>query len=229
MNERFLYGLAVAAIVLAATTANAAITTLNPSSDYYINPNGTTPTGNDSVFDTTQLRAGHFASGNTTAPSQDLRIFITFDLSGIPAGSTITSADFRLFHASTGNNTDQYGEGFVHVITGSGVDATFGTHDDTFAATSGKIVTPAHQGENTYHQISVTADIQNWLDGSVANHGFMVRSTEGFGLTGKLFRSAEAASDPPELVIEYIPEPTAVALLAAGGLGVLLRRRRVRS
>lgn len=67
--------------------------------------------------------------------------------------------------------------------------------------------------------------IQGWLDGSIDNYGFFVRSDGYWKSWQPTFASREEA-DPakrPELVI--VPEPMAVTLLAVGALSALRRRR----
>jgi hypothetical protein len=89
----------------------------------------------------------------------------------------------------------------------------------------------------TWSSTAMVSDVQNWLDNSSANNGWLLKnSNESASRTFIAFWSAQGAaadnnsSIAPELIVTYtpVPEPTAVLLLA-GALPMLLKRRRRRN
>ncbi len=73
----------------------------------------------------------------------------------------------------------------------------------------------------------LTADVARWLTSPSQNFGWLLQTTEGVPLTAKRFDS-QFATNPafrPQLTINYIPQPSSIALLAIGA--VVSRRRRM--
>ncbi|MBI3879678.1 MAG: DNRLRE domain-containing protein [Verrucomicrobia bacterium] len=77
----------------------------------------------------------------------------------------------------------------------------------------------------------LVADAQAWLDSPATNFGWLLRSDgEGSLGTARRLNSREATADRPLLTIDFtpVPEPTAGALVAFGGVALLGLRRRGR-
>jgi hypothetical protein len=75
----------------------------------------------------------------------------------------------------------------------------------------------------------ITGFVLSWQDGSMVNNGVLSRALGQYLRTNCY--SSEYATDTslrPMLVIDYtpVPEPATMVLLAAGGLGVIIRRKR---
>ncbi len=140
------------------------------------------------------------------------RSLLQFDLSTVPSSATVTSAKLELYvtRKKVGVTVN------VHRLTkswseGTGVDtagADWGYSDeptswtnsggDFDATASGSLVTST---TGVYVDADVTALVQAWVDGTFANHGFLVDATGGNGEIK--FHSREAVGFEPRLVIVY--------------------------
>lgn len=73
-------------------------------------------------------------------------------------------------------------------------------------------------------------DVQGWLANPSSNFGFiLVNQSEGSPGTGRRFASQEQSSaltPPAQLVVTYIPEPSAAGLVMMAAMAVAFRRRR---
>jgi len=82
----------------------------------------------------------------------------------------------------------------------------------------------------TYLWSSATmiSDVQAWVNDPNSNFGWVIRGNEAVDETAQRFNSSESTSNVPQLTITYtiIPEPSSLALVAAGALAAVRRRRR---
>jgi hypothetical protein len=196
---------------IAATASAQPITvtlTTSHSNTLFEDPLGATSAGASSFF----------YSGLTMIPSLR-RGLIAFDLSGIPAGSTITGASLTLHvsRTSTGNESVSLHDVLANWGSGTsnpgdpggfGAPATPGdaTWLNTFYAPGGGGPTWAHAGGDfdpaelastvvggvgyyTWQSDTLTADLQRWLDHPEANFGWMVIGDEVIPQTAKRFDS----------------------------------------
>ena len=186
------------------------------------------------------------------------RALLGFDLSAIPAGSTILSARLTLsmdrtisgaFDFSLYRLLANWGEGASNAGTPGGIgtsaqagDATWtlalfpgtpwSTPGGTFAAAASATTSVNAIGNYVWTSTQMTADVQNWLNAPATNFGWLLKDDES-ALSAKRFVSAEgAAASRPKLLISYepatAPEPTPSMLLAAIGTALLGARRIVR-
>jgi hypothetical protein len=135
--------------------------------------------------------------------SQARRALVQFNLSGIPAGSTINSATLELY-ASAAPGTSQTLN--VHHITGTWNETavtwvTSPTYNGTADATiSGGTTT----GWKTWDVLSV---VQAWQAGTYTNYGFLVKcNSETSGTTYTYtFSTRENGTNRPILRVNYTP------------------------
>lgn len=156
----------------------------------------------------------NLASANLgTAPAMEVdsrtnklrRSFVSFNVSSIPAGSTVDSATLRLCATTVPSTTRTYN---VHQVTASWVETTITwTNQPAVAASAtASATTPASAGCMTW---SVAADVQAWVSGT-ANNGWRVSdSAEGTGSSKvTIFRTREdtaVPADQPKLDVIYTP------------------------
>lgn len=192
---------------------------------------------------------GMFA-GLTGQPAKR-RASLAFDLSTIPAGSTITSVTLTLhmtqgsaasFPFSLHRAASTWGEGTSNASAGGGGGAPATAGDATWIhrfspatpwlAAGGDFgpasATTSVAGLGTYawSTTAMIADVQGWLDGTHVNAGWLILGDESTPASAKRFGTREAAAaDRPLLQVQYtVPGPGAAAALLA--LAAMVRRRR---
>lgn len=101
---------------------------------------------------------------------------------------------------------------------------------DLFAAPGGTIIgdyvepdsMPAAAGD--WLEFDVTGIVENWLIDGDSNYGFKVEAG-AYKQYGIASSENETSTYHPELVIDYVPEPASMSLLALGGLTLLGKRK----
>jgi hypothetical protein len=175
----------------------------------------------------------HFFAGKT-AMGELRRGVLAFDIAGsIPAGSTITGVSLSLNMSRTPISVAypvelhkllaDWGEG-TSQATGEEGDGAPATPNDAiwrhrffdtmfwnmeggdFSATVSASQSVSVVGIYTWSSPQMVADVQDWLDNSASNFGWLVLGDEKPTLTAKRFDTRESAS-PPVLTIEYTLPP----------------------
>ncbi|WP_437954030.1 DNRLRE domain-containing protein [Sorangium sp. So ce296] len=125
---------------------------------------------------------------------------VAFDLSGIPGDATIEGATFsvRALYAPTAATLD------VHAITAPWTEATvtYNTLNGAFdPAVEASLAVPANL--TTTVSCDVTALVQDWVSGALANHGVLLRE---LGTGKRTLRSSEEANaaERPRLDLCYV-------------------------
>jgi serine protease AprX len=173
--------------------------TLNPVADTELDeaePN--VSDGSATSIDTVPSPAGKRAYGA-----------VLFDLSNIPTGSTVTTATLGIYVLTARTSHSDP----VHVMTAvwtesatwskrDGVNTwtsgSFGSND--YAATALGTIVPSTTGFKT---LDVTSTVANWVNGSVANRGLLIRST-GTDTGGAGYATHESANNKPYLSVTYM-------------------------
>lgn len=178
------------------------------------------------------LFAGEIARGDVR------RALLAFDLSSIPAGSTITATNLDLTmdktiagasNQSLHRLTLDWGEGGSNASGQEGGGASAQSGDATWSMAMFNTVswnslggdfeaspsgTTSVDGNGSYNWTSVqmVADVQNWLDGVAPNFGWILVGAEGSGTSAKRFASNQhpTGANRPKLNVSYTPSVPAV-------------------
>ena len=196
--------------------------------------------------------AGSGGGGNGSAiPSRNLALFDlnqdwTEGTSG--QGTAGVGGSGQGFTRTTGDTSWDYASyNSANTLTGTWNDGTNNLHGGNFSATASATSTFAApyalNSAFTWSSPGMVADVQQWLDNSASNHGWLLRALTGVDSTGKTvdlegtsqsflgFWTKDGAAInntpgvAPALTITYttVPEPTILGGIAAG---LLIRRRR---
>lgn len=163
------------------------------------------------------------------------RALLGFDLSSIPAGSTINSASLQLtevfpsiltalgieLHRALADWTEGASDPLGLESPGAAAAAgdvtfnetTFGGTDWTtpggdFAVAFSAAVAVSALADYNWTSVAMAADVQGWLDSPATNFGWFLKGTdETTASTIKRFRSSEGTpiGDRPELTIDFTP------------------------
>lgn len=184
----------------------------------------------------------HFFAGRTAqAPGTSIRRgLVHFDVvSNIPAGSTILSAEVKVFMSMTISGPSNielhrvvtdWGEGASHAAgqEGSGApsqpgDATWihtffpgplwPTIGGSFDAAVSSATSVSGIGFYTFPTNAViVSDVQDWLDGNTFNFGWIFLGDESIGGTAKRFDTREnlLIANRPVLTVVYTPPPCCI-------------------
>ena len=213
--------LSVAASLTAASWAAAVTVDLAPSKDNTLieTPVGNSNGAGDGIY---VGRVGGIGGGTKR------RGLLAFDLSTIPAGSTINAATLKLEMAQSPDGIartvtlHRVGAGWGEAGSlGSGTggvaqpgDATWlfrsyntvswTTLGGDFAAVSSASQAVADLGSYVWTDPALVTDVKFWVDNPASNFGWLVQGDESATSTVKKFYSREGIT-PPDLMVDYTP------------------------
>jgi hypothetical protein len=155
------------------------------------------------------LAASWTLSGNTS----NVRALLGFDLSSIPANTTITSATLSLYHnpnSASGNTghsqIDGSNEAWLQRITSSWNESTVTWNTQPTTSTRNQVIVPASTSNSqNYLNIDVAALVQDMIDDPQTSFGFMLRLQTESPKRSLLFASSDHpnAALHPKLDICY--------------------------
>ncbi|RBW50178.1 VCBS domain-containing protein [Marinobacter sp. F3R11] len=157
--------------------------TLNPSQDTYVNKGS----------DTTNYGASQYLVVDKSGDEPgDQTIFVQFDLSTIPAGSTITSA--TLYYTVVDVTGSLTVKAFQVTEAWEGNTVTYDTRPD-YESDSTPPSVNAWAGQTGDHEWDITSFVQDWVDGTAGNYGVMLGSSES-GSEQVQYYSSESGNSP---------------------------------
>jgi uncharacterized repeat protein (TIGR01451 family) len=216
-----------------------------------------TPVADNTLYqvpsvDSQQLSNGagqHFFVGRTNQGSNvDIRRgAIKFDLSGVPAGSTINNATLTLNMSMTTSGAQaitlhralmDWGEGTSVAPRGEGDGGPATTGDVTwfytffssqrwttpggdFVATASASTSVSVVGSYQWTGAGLIADVQQWLTNPAMNFGWILTGNETSGRTSKRFDTKENTnpSARPVLTVDFTPPSAPVLTIAKSHTG----------
>lgn len=141
----------------------------------------------------------------TSGPNlKNKRSFVEFDVSSIPASSTVSSATLTLCATAVPGSTRTYE---VHQVTASWGETsiTWSAQPAVAGSATASATTPSSPACMTW---DVAADVQAWVNGTATNYGWRVKdqTEDGANLLSR-FRTHESAlvAERPTLDVTYTP------------------------
>ncbi|WP_069462975.1 DNRLRE domain-containing protein [Actinacidiphila rubida] len=147
--------------------------------------------------------------GTTTTGAA--RSLIRFPMPSVPAGTTVTSADLKLYYDqtfTTGTNTVPM-QALAANASWNPANATWNSASGIGGPVAGT-TSMAANALGVWNDFPVTSTVQGWLNGTTANNGFVLKaageSTLGQGgprYEGSAYAYGGEAANYPKLVITY--------------------------
>jgi hypothetical protein len=172
-------------------------------SDFHIAQNAT-----NTLVDNTQLIAGSPLENNSNI---NYRIYLKFDLTGLPAMRTVTNAILRLWWKE--GSWDPYGGAIVFARTAEFDPGGSSDYAELVGDELGTIATGNAPAGGTWKELNITAAVEAWRASGLSNYfGLAIRGSEGYTQTGKYFDSRTGAN-PPQLVVQTSDKPNGTIFL----------------
>ena len=145
-----------------------------------------------------------------------VRSYLTFDLSSLPADSTIISATLRLYHVGGVDYPGQTRNVTFYRVTENWNEASVTWNNRPNYAESLGSVSTTYDFEG-WVTLDLTAQVLAWVGGTQANYGVVAIGPEGTPGVCRLFTSRETIYRP-ELHVRYLPAPPPVLDVWPGAL-----------
>ncbi|WP_162844817.1 tandem-95 repeat protein, partial [Pelolinea submarina] len=185
--------------------------------------NGYTGTRDTYIYDSSP----DTVRGTETTIVQDIntgderRSLLLFELTEIPTGATITSAELQFYVSSEGQGFNMYrmlkswDEATISYTSNGGhFDA-----DGVDAESSVNANWPGDDGYTGYITVTVpAATIEDWLNGTLTNNGWLMIATDSDDGQQLVSREGATQAQRPKLTVEYIPPSTVPTIATSGTL-----------
>ncbi|MEZ5105132.1 MAG: DNRLRE domain-containing protein [Draconibacterium sp.] len=139
------------------------------------------------------------------------RSLLSFNLSSIPAGSTIVSAELEFYVTAEGKGFDMHRMLILWdeaTVTYASIGDRHFLADDADAVSTVDATWTNHDGETGFSSLEIPAStIQGWVDGTFNNYGWLMIATDNPGGDGQQLASKENGTQErnPKLTINYYP------------------------
>lgn len=169
------------------------------------------------------LNAGYNTINTVPALSRTL---LKFDLSGIPAGATITSARLNLYHdPAAAHSTNTSNDIKIAAITAAWNENTVTWANQPTTAVSALNIGNAPTTTSDKLNVDVSSFVQSWVNGSMTNNGWMMTLNTESGALGRfqIYASSDNADSTrwPELVVCYqVPSSNCITLQPDSTAGI---------
>lgn len=155
-----------------------------------------------------------------------VRSVVKFNLSSVPGGAQVQSAKLRIYYLGYWDYANVYDSIRAYQATGDWSESSVNWNNKPNAGQGYGSVNVASNSNWAWFELDVKDLVQNWLNGSMANYGIVLRGQEesGSNSSWRSFSTREGPN-PPQLVVNY---GAAVAAQAphtgqAGSIGPRLR------
>jgi len=142
--------------------------------------------------------AQYLYAGYSTLACGERRILTGFNFSAIPAGSIITSATFSIYSYTALNGTAR-----LHRITAPWTEMG-ATWNNSAANFDSAVLATFTTGAQGYHNVDVTALVQQWFTGALPNHGILIEERVT-GYDTYYSREKNGGQYAPIMIVCYIP------------------------
>ena len=153
--------------------------------------------------------------------SDERRSLLLFDLTSIPTGATINSAELQFYVSAEGQGFNMYrmlkawDEATISYTSNGGHFEA----DDVDAESSVNANWPGNDGYTGYITVTVpAATIEDWIDGTLTNNGWMMIATDSDDGQQLVSREGTTQERRPKLTVEYIPPSTIPIITTSGKL-----------
>jgi hypothetical protein len=141
----------------------------------------------------------------------NVRSLIEFDLSSIPVGATIESAELSLFYKNSPGNGDHStlsgsNAAWLERITGTWTESTVTWDNQPATTVIDQVALPASTtNTQDYTEIDITAIVKSWVEDPDTNFGLMLRLQNETAYRQLSFASSDHTEEAkrPKLVIKY--------------------------
>jgi hypothetical protein len=174
-------------------------------------------------FDVSSL-AGQTITGAT------LRLVQTIDETGVPNRTGAQFAATTDIYGVDSGDYDENTSSWLNYIGGSGnpVMATFLSNFVTYLGTMNNVSSPGGLagpgGVSTFTDVDLTALVQDWVNNSSSNLGIVLANPASASgppaapgdILARYAAHESTSFDGPQLIIEFVPEPSAILTMVIG-------------